>query len=77
MKLSTDYKWRRLRRWVKEQRDHEAAKVPQQSWTADAAYHRNRLDVFKAVLIVMDMENRRARKRKSAEAEAGDCHPIT
>ena len=63
MAKRVDYKWRRLRAWVTERQAHEAILCATRTMSSAKAYHENRRDVFTAVLLVMDAENRRARKR--------------
>lgn len=68
MKLTTEYKWRRLRAWLKDR----AADAKRQKETGPAlnyCYHDAREGAFKAALIVMDAENRRARKRAAPDTK--------
>lgn len=66
MKLTADYKWRRLRRWVNERYASES-KV---KWNRAASYEAHvRAQVFHAVLLVMDAENRRAAAKPRRRTE--------
>lgn len=65
MKLAADCKWRRLRRWVNAMERKERAFVLEANPGFVTEYHARRHDVFKAVQLVMDAENRRARKKRT------------
>jgi len=57
-------KWGSLRRWVRDVHK-EAQQGP--VFGAFCDYHRHRAEAFKAVLLVMDVENRRARRSLNQE----------
>lgn len=69
MKLTADYKWRRLRRWLNDvhSRAIRNSKNPQLAyhWRAEIA----RAGAFKATLLVMDAENRRAATKSRKRSE--------
>lgn len=56
-----DQKWRRLRAWLREVQS-DAEKGQAQPF-GRYAYYSARAEAFRAVLIVMDMESRRSRRR--------------
>lgn len=57
-----DLKWRRLRAWVKERIAAESRETPGVMFAVE---HWSRVRTLKAVLLVMDAESRRARRRKA------------
>ena len=61
---TAEYKWRRLRAWVRDRLQNAEAGAKSRTMSMSVRYHEHRAEAFKAVLIVMDMENRRARRLK-------------
>lgn len=76
MRSAANYKWARLRRWVNDRKRNADKHVNLP--TGRHCYHSARAEVFRAVLLVMDMENRRARKRgrKAFKAAAQTVYKV-